>query len=417
MNRSLGVAAGVLLAACAGSSFGEGLSLANAMALASRDAPALLAGAEELEAARQAAKPAGALPDPKLLLGIDNFPVDGPDRYSFSRDFMTMQRIGVMQDFPSRAKRDARVAGAQGRIGVAEAQLRLARLTAMRQTVLAWIARRTAERQLAQMDSLVAENQLFGAAVRARLAGGQGLATDAIAERMEAALIAEHRDALRARSQQATAALTQWIGNTAAELPLTGEIPDWPIDGTFLRQALHHLPDVALIEAQGRTLDAYVAEARAAARPDWSMEMAYQRRGPQFSNMVSLQVTVDLPVFAGSRQAPQLAARRAERRALDAHREVELREHSQKLESGVVEYDRLRSAVDRQRDVFVPIADEKVTLAMADWRGGKISVMEVIAARRERIEAGLRLIDLEGEQLQTAAQLHFTYAEHAGELP
>jgi outer membrane protein TolC len=54
---------------------------------------------------------------------------------------------------------------------------------------------------------------------------------------------------------------------------------------------------------------------------------------------------------------------------------------------------------------------------MADWRGGKISVMEVINARRERIDAGLRLIALEGERLQVAANLHYTYDEHAGEQP
>ncbi|MEO6081465.1 MAG: TolC family protein [Steroidobacteraceae bacterium] len=417
MNHLLRTAVSVMLATCACSSFAQGLSLADAIALASRETPALVASTEQLEAARQAAKPAGALPDPKLLLGIDNLPVDGPDSYSFSRDFMTMQRIGVMQEFPSRAKREARVAGAQGRIAVAEAQLRLTRLDAVRQTVMAWIARRTAERQLAQMESLIAENGLFDAVARARLSSGQGMATDAVAARLEAALIEERLEEHRAMREQAIAALRQWIGSTAAELPLVGGAPDWPIDREALRHGLQHHPQFALFDARGRTLDAEVAEARAAKRPDWSMEIAYQRRGPQFSNMVSLQVSVDLPVFAGSRQDPQIAARRAERRALDADREAEDREHSQMLESGLAEYHRLRSAVDRQRMVFLPLADEKVTLATADWRGGKISVMDVITARRERIDAGLKLIALEGEQLQAAANLHFTYDEHAGELP
>jgi outer membrane protein, heavy metal efflux system len=417
MNRSLHAAASVMLATCAGSSFAQGLSLADAIAMVSRETPTLVARAEQLEASRQAAKPAGALPDPKLLLGIDNLPVDGPDQYSFSRDFMTMQRIGVMQEFPSRAKRDARVAGAQGRIAVAEAQTRLSRLDAIRQTVMAWIARSTAERQLALMDSLTAENRLFEGAVRARLSSGKGMATDAIAARLEAALIEERRDDLRTRREQAIAALRQWIGSGAAELPLTGDTPDWPIDGEVLRHGLLHHPEFALFDAQARALEAAVAEAQAARRPDWSMEIAYQRRGPQFSNMVSLQVNVDLPVFVGSRQEPQIAARRAERRALDADREVEVREHSQMLESGMAEYHRLRSAVDRQRDLFMPIAGEKVMLAMADWRSGKVSVMDVITARRERIDAGLKLIALEGEQLQAAASLHFTYDEHARELP
>ena len=417
MNRFLRAAASGLMALCAGSSAAQGLSLADAIKLASREPPTLVASAAQVEAAREAARPAGALPDPKLLLGIDNLPIDGPDQYSLSRDFMTMQRIGVMQEFPSRAKRTARVAGAQSRIAVAEAQSQLTRIDAIRQTVMAWIARSTAEQQLAQVDSLAAENRLFEAAVRARLSSGQGMATDAVAARQEAALIEDRRDEFSARREQAIAELRQWIGSSAAELPLTGEAPSLSIDDGLLKARLQHHPEFTLIDAKGRTLDAEVAEAQAAKRPDWSMEMAYQRRGPQYSSMVSLQVSIDLPVFAGSRQDPRIAARLSERRMLHADREAEVREHTQRLESYLAEYHRLRSAVDRQRDVLLPLADEKVTLAMADWRGGKIGVMDVINARRERIEAGLKLIALEGERQQVAANLHYTYDEHAGEQP
>ncbi len=417
MNRLLQAAAKGLLALYAGSSSAQGLSLADAITLATRDSPALVASAEQVEAARQAAMPAGALPDPKLLMGIDNLPVDGPEQYSFSRDFMTMQRIGVMQEFTNRAKREARVAGAQSRIAVAEAQSRLTRLLVIRQAVIAWVARSTAEKQLAQIDSLDEENRLLDAAVRARLSIGQNMATDAVAARLEAAMIEERRDELRARRDQAIAALRRWIGGAAAELPLSGGAPDWPVDREALQHLLQHHPDFTLFDAEGRVLDAEVAEARAAKRPDWSMEMAYQRRGPQFSNMVSLQVSVDLPVFSGSRQDPQIAARRAERRALDADREAEVREHAQMLESDLTEYHRLLNAVDRQRNVILPLAEEKVALALADWRAGKISVMDVINARRERIDAGLKLTALEGERLQVAANLHYTYDEHAGEQP
>lgn len=417
MNRLLLSVASSLLAMGAGSSSAQGLSLADAITLVSRNAPTIVASTELVEAARQAATPAGTLPDPKLLLGIDNLPVDGPDQYSFSRDFMTMQRIGIMQEFPSRAKRDARVAGAQGRIAVAEAQARLTRLEVIRQVVFAWIARSTAEQQLAQIDSLTAENRLFEAAVRARLSSGQGMATDAVAARLEAAVIEERGDELRAQRERAIAALRQWIGSSAAGLPLTGGVPDWPVDRETLQHRLQHHPEFTLIDGKGQLLDAEVDEARAAKRSDWSMEMAYQRRGPQFSNMVSLQFSVDLPLFAGSRQDPQIASRRAERRALVADREAGVRAHAQMLESDLAEHRRLRGAVDRQRAVFLPLADEKVTLAMTDWRGGKAGMMDVITARRERIDAGLKLIALEGELLKVAANLHYTYDDQAGEQP
>jgi outer membrane protein TolC len=408
---------GILLMACMGQSVAQGLSFSDAIAIASRDAPAIAANKLRIEAARQAAIPAGALPDPKLLFGIDNLPIEGPDQYSLSRDFMTMQRIGLMQEFPNRAKRDARVASAQGRISVAEAQSRITRLNAVRQTALGWIARETAERQLALVDALVAENRLFEAAVRARMVGGRGMAVEAIAARQEAAAIEERRDELRSRREQAIATLREWIGPEAAESPLSGEAPDWPVDDSVLRHGVRYHPEFALFDANGRSLDAAVSEALAAKRPDWSIEVAYQRRGPLFSNMVSVLFSIDLPVFPGSRQDPQIAEKRAERLALDSEREAGLREHARMLEAEVAEYHRLGNAVERQRNVLLPLAEERISLALADWRGGRGSLADVVAARSQRIDARLKLIALDGERQQIAASLHYAYSDHAGAQP
>jgi outer membrane protein, heavy metal efflux system len=404
-----------LVAICAGPATAANLTFSDAIALVSRESPELAAKAEQLEAVRQAAVPAGALPDPKLVVGIDNVPL-GADRFSLSRDFMTMQRFGVMQEFPSRAKRAARVAAGQGLVAAAQAQSDVSRIAAIRQTAIAWIARDAAEKQLAQMESFVAENVLFEATTRARIVSGLGLATEAVAARQEAAMIDERRDELRARVEQALATLRQWLGS-AAQSPLAGEPPDWSIDNEGLLHTLQQHPEFAVFDAQALVLNAGIAEAQAAKRPDWSMEVAYQKRGPQFSDMVSLQFTVDLPIFTRTRQSPLIAAQRAQRRALDSAREVGLREHVQQLESGLAEYRRLLNAVQRQRDVLMPLADEKALLAMADWRGGKSSVTQVIVARLERIDAGLKLTALEGQRRQLAASLHYTYSRETGEQP
>jgi hypothetical protein len=50
-----------------------------------------------------------AMPDPVLKLGLNNLPIDGPDRYSVTRDFMTMRSVGVMQELTRADKRSARV--------------------------------------------------------------------------------------------------------------------------------------------------------------------------------------------------------------------------------------------------------------------------------------------------------------------
>ncbi|OZA29235.1 MAG: hypothetical protein B7X93_06180 [Hydrogenophilales bacterium 17-61-9] len=399
-----------------GTAFAEPLSFEDALAIAVNETPALRAESAGIAAARQTAIPAGALPDPKLVLGIDNLPIEGPDRFSLTRDGMTMQRIGVMQEFPNGAKRDARVAAAQGRVALGEAQTRITRLAVLRETAVAWIARDAVERQLARIDALDSENRLFDAAVRARLAGGKGSALDAVASRQEAAMIDARRDELNARRQQAIAALKRWVG-PRAEAPLTGAVPDWPIARGTLTHALHAHPELAVFDPKGRVLDAEVAEARAEKKPDWALELAYQKRGAQFGDMAMVQVSFDLPVFAATRQDPKIAARLAEREGLDAEREAVLREHAAMLETDFADYQRLVSAVKRQREVLLPLAGEKVDLALASWRGGKGELTDLAMARRERIDAELMAIALEGERRQMAARLHYAYSEHAYSEP
>lgn len=403
--------AGLAGSVCAGP-----LSFDDALALAVRETPVLRAESAQIDAARQAAIPAGELPDPKLALGIDNLPIEGPDRFSLSRDFMTMRRIGLMQDFPNAAKRDARVAAAHGRVAQAEAQTRITRLMVLRETALAWIARDAVERQLAGIDALVEENRVFEASVRARIAGGKGRALEAVAPRQEAAMIEARRDELDARRRQAVAALERWVG-PRARAPLAGRAPDWPIDRDALAHALHRHPELTVFDPKARVLDAEVAEAQAAKKPDWALELAYQKRGSQFGDMAMVNVTFDLPVFAATRQDPQIASRQAERAALDAEREAVLREHAAMLETDLAEYQRLDRAVARQRDVLLPLADEKAALALAAWRGGTGELADLVMARRERIDAGLMAIALDGERRQMAARLHYAYGDPAQSDP
>ncbi|MCL6555395.1 MAG: TolC family protein [Burkholderiales bacterium] len=390
------------------------LSFEEALRLAQARAPQVRAAEDRLAAARAVEKAAAALPDPKLVLGLDNVPVDGPDAYSLSRDFMTMRRIALMQDVPNQAKREARVAAARGQVAVAELEAEVARLTVLREAAVAWIARHTVERQLARIDALSEENRLFEAAVRARVAAGSAAPTEVVAPRQEAALIAERRDELLARRSQAIAALRRWIG-PAADEPLTGPAPDWPLAPELLMHRLHRHPELRVFDARSRVMDAEVAAAQAEKRPDWSLELAYQQRGPQFSNMASVQLRFDLPLFPGARQDPRIAARQAERAALDAERDAVFREHRAALEADLADYLRLSQALRRQREVLLPLAEEKVALALAAWRGNRASLADLIAARRERIEAELRAIALEGERLQLAARLRYAYAEDTGE--
>ncbi len=387
------------------------LSFEAALQLAERNAPSLAMENARLEAARQAAIPAGELPDPKLMLGIDNLPISGTDRFSLTRDFMTMRRIGVSQEVPNSAKRQARVDVAQSSIAVAVAERRMERLKVRRETALAWIARYTVERKLALFDALYRENRLLAEAVRTRIAAGRGLAMDTILPRQEAAALADRHDQLERERSDAEAALQRWIGPAGSE-PLVGEAPVWPISSETLTHHLYQHPELTIYNSMTRQAEAEVREAESTKKPDWAVELAYQRRGPDFSDMASIQFTFDLPVFAARRQDPKIAAKRAELIRIDAERETSLREQAQILTTALAAYRQLDRAVQRQHASLLPLAQEKVELALAAYRSGQTDLATVIAARSEWIDARLKAIDLEGQRAQLAARLHYAYEEN-----
>src|SRR4030095_13662427 len=108
-------------------------------------APQVGAGVANLDAMQALTVSAGRLPDPELVFGIDNLPVNGADAYSTTSDFMTMRKIGVMQEFPRAAKRRLQHDRAEADARVAGAELTGTRLAIAQQVAQAWIRRATAD--------------------------------------------------------------------------------------------------------------------------------------------------------------------------------------------------------------------------------------------------------------------------------
>jgi len=76
--------------------FATPLSFDDALQLAEHNAPTLQAQQAQVDAVNSLTISAGELPDPRLSIGIENFPISGPPRFSFTEDDMTMAKIGVM---------------------------------------------------------------------------------------------------------------------------------------------------------------------------------------------------------------------------------------------------------------------------------------------------------------------------------
>ncbi len=386
------------------------LTLDAALQLAEQTAPALAAQAASQQAARSAAIPAGELPDPKLSLGVQSLPIEGQDRWSTNRDSMTMRMIGISQEMLNGDKRRARTEVAQAEVEVADAQQRIALFAVRRETALAWIANLAIERKLALFKTLYTENRLFERAIQARLASGGGVAADAVLPRQERALLDEQKDQLQALQRSARAALQRWIGESAHQ-PLQGDWPHWPVDVAHYQHNVQQHPELEIFASQTQQAEARVREAVAEKKPDWGWELDYLQRGSSYSNMVNLKLTFDLPIFTGSRQNPKIAAQQAKVAQLEAEREARLREHNWQLADDLASYWQLDQALKRFDSTLLPLAAEKVQLAMADYRGGRGTLQAVVEARREHILTRLRQIEVAQQHAATSANLYFAYGD------
>ncbi|MDE2000430.1 MAG: TolC family protein [Burkholderiales bacterium] len=402
----------LLLAGLASLAQAAPLSFTTALELAERQSPKLAATTAQIDAARSAAIPAGALPDPRIFAGIDNFPVSGSEAGRLQADFMTMQKIGVMQDVPNADKRRAREAVAAAGVEVAEAQRRVDRLAVRRDTAIAWLDLYYLQRKDALFTELDRENAILTQTVKAQIASGRAQAADAVAPQQEAAQIADRRDDLSSAQAQARSKLRQFVGS-AADDTLVGDPPSLGVDAQHLRGHLHQHPELLAFAAETRKAEAEISEAQSMKKSDWGVELAYLRRAPQFGNMVSIQFTFDLPVSPSTRQEPLIVAKQRELDRIDAERENMLREHTRELDSDLAEYVALSRQLERARQTTLPLLEQKVMLQTASYQGGKGDLSAVLMARRERIDQRLRIIELENSQARAAARLYFAYGEGA----
>lgn len=396
-----------LLAAIPGIACAEPLSFDEALARATANAPVLEARVQQVRSRQSAAIAAGQLPDPKLGVGLDNFPVSGPPAGSFVEDSMTMARIGVSQEVPNAAKRHARIDRARADVAAAEAtslsEARRVRIA----TALAWIDLAYAERRLAAVDSVLARLKPLTSAARSSVASGSARPAETLEIRQSIAALDDKRSEVASDVVRATAGLSRWTGDPNPEIE--GDIPDFAVDRAALRAAIDRHPDLGAATARTKQAETDVTMARAEKRPDWAFDVAYQRRADRYGDMVSAGVTVSLPLFAKKRQDPMIAASAASASAALAEQEDMRRALAADLEAGLADHVMHHEQWIRARDTLLPLARQKADLETASYSAGRAGLLNVIQAQSMLADSELQLLDREALVARDAARLALTY--------
>ncbi len=382
------------------------LTFDEALRIADSRASQLQARENNLAAAKSLRIAAGELPDPKLKIGINNLLISGTNAWSLTQEPMTMQMIGLMQEVPNGDKREGARQLADANITRADAELQIERLALKRGTASAWLKVYFLQQKQKLFDELDKENHLLAVAVNARLSAGQGKATDTLLPRLEAATLADRRDDLERDLSQSRATLSRWVGEASHE-PLTGAPPTVAIAEDNIRHGLQHHPDLTIFNTIESSARAEMALAQASKKPDWGVELAYQRRGQTYGDMISLQFSMDLPFFSKTRQDPKIAATQKELERVAAERETMLRQHTEELEALIAERTALSRQIDRLDREWLPLRGQKVELTTIGYRAGQEPLTSVLDARSTLIETRMKRIDLEARRAEVDNNLRY----------
>jgi outer membrane protein TolC len=412
--RGFVAAVGVGLVA-AGPMHAQPLTLADTQRLALARSQSLAANAAAADAAREMAVAAGRLPDPVLKLGVENLPLGGAERFSLSRDSMTMRRVGVMQELTSGDKRRSRSARAEAEGERVRAERLLALSEIQRESASAWVEAAYRQSMLELLREQLREARLQVDAAELLFRTGRGGQADVFGAR---AAVAGVQDSLRLAQRQqlnARVMLARWVGAGAADRPLAGSI-DWRDPAVERMAQADHLrdhPELVLRQSGLRAAEADLRQAQANTRPDWTVELMYSQRGSAFSDMVSVGVSVPLQLDRGNRQDREVAARVAMLDQARARYEEAARAEEAMVRQRVNEWASGRDRLDKLGTELLEPARNRTQAALAGYRAGKGDLSSVLSARREEIDARMQVLSLEMDVARLWVQLRYLVPEPA----
>jgi outer membrane protein TolC len=372
--------------------------------------------AAEAQGMRERAVAEGQLMDPKLRLGAVNVPVDS---FSLDAEDMTMLEVGVSQEFQGGRTRELARKRMEQSAVAAEAVAADRRLVVRREvrrawTELAYVAR---ARQLVEGQTEWVEQ--MRASARARYASGEGRQLDLLQAGLDVAMLREQLLDLDRDEAMRRAQLGRWIGDDRARLANATALPARaslePL-ATLDERLLRH-PAQQDFERRIAAAETATDLARQRNRPSWMLDVSYGFRdgemmgGESRPDMLSAMVSFDLPLFRANRQDREVAAARAETRALHEMHDDHQRDMLAMLAEAWSVADRTAALERFYETDLLPLAEQSVQAALLAYGANRSMIDDVIAARRASLEASLKHLRLVADRAQAQYDIDYLVGE------
>jgi len=365
------------------------LALEEAVALALKNNMGLAAMQARARALAEVPPQVGTLPDPTISLNLVNVPTD---TFSRSQEAMTQTQIGIGLTLPFPNKLGLRRQVATLEAEVAEYDVSEKRLLLIRNVRSSWW-------NLFYLDHaifLIHRNRSllreFVKIAESKYKTGQGMQSDVLLAQVELSKLLDTEISLHASRRSQTAILNALLGRDAGkEIRLPDHdaelLPAAPDVNTLTRLAQENRP---LLGAFRKTVEASRSRTRLADKeyyPDFKLSAAYGFRngnnpdGSSRADLASISLSMNLPIFSGSRQDKAVAQSLAEmlKNEYELH-DSQLRVMAE-IEQAISEYQAVREQASLFKTGIIPQANQTASAMLSAYQVSRVDFLNLVRAQ------------------------------------
>lgn len=376
------------------------LSLDAAVSLALANNPSLAEIKARAEAMAAVAPQAGSLPDPTLSVEMLNLPADS---FDVREDFMTMVDVGLSQTvpFPGKLALKEQAAGLEAEAAaqtVEEARLRLVRDVKLRWWELFYL-----ERTLEILADTETSLHDVIRTVQSRYRVGEAPQQDVLQAQLELSKLGEERLIHTAMHHREAARLNALLDRPPTTLFYLAYGEPQALPEMLAEEQLDEAAEQArpLLNQKRRAVDAAQTRLELAKKdyyPDLTFSAGYAFRdrapnGENRSDFVRFGVSLNLPVYAGRKQAKAVDQQQSEWLRQKYALQDALRKVQADIAATLSDYRRAKDHHALLRHEIIPLAEQTVASLRANFEVGKAGMADLLRAtanlRNAEIQAWL----------------------------
>lgn len=360
----------------------------------------------------------GTLPDPKLLLGAVNVPVDS---FDLSQEPMTQLKVGIRQDFPRGESLDIKQQQSQWLSRSALAQAQDARRKLIRDVRQAYL---NLYYEVVALEIVAETKKLFSKLVsitESNYAAGRVNQQDVVQASLELSRLDDRAAKIKGMEEGYRAELAQWIDERAWG-PIDDTFPEIP-EVPFVMEANEVITSHPSIKAKAANVNASrksVEMARQDYKPGWSASLDYGFRsgynpdGSSRTDFATALVNFDIPLFTSNRQDRRVTANQEKTNAAQYEMDDKLRQLKRSYEKELHLWRRLDERAALYRDSLLASARDNTRASLQAYQSG---VSEFNTLMRAQItELDVRLEDLRVRVDRASSQARLLYITGESEI-